>query len=102
MLARVRELKEGQFKEVEILKDVEKAEAVVMEKKRELSEVRQGVSSRKHALYNQSYLEFKQQTPKLGKREREERRTHKLFSMLSNSVSKMRYDSPGGPSGSNR
>ena len=55
MLARVRKLKEGQLKEVEAMKDVEKAEALVMEKKKELSEVRHGVSSRNHALYEQSY-----------------------------------------------
>ena len=102
MLARVRELKEGQLKEVEVIKDLEKVEALLMEKKRKLSDIRHGVSSRKHALYEPSYLDLKEKTPKPGKREREERRAKKMLGILS-SVTKLHYDSPDHvASGSNR
>ncbi len=101
-MARIRELKEGQLQEVEVIKDVEKVKALLAEKKRKLIELREGVSSSKSALYEPSYVDLKRNTPKPGKREREEMRTKKFISILSNSVTKLRYDSPDGPSGSNR
>jgi hypothetical protein len=102
LLARIRELKEGQLQEVEVIKDVEKVKALLTEKKRKFNEVREGVSSSKSALYEPTYVDLERNTPKPGKREREEMRTKKVISILSSFVTKLRYDSPNGPCGSNR
>jgi hypothetical protein len=103
LLARIREFKDGQLQEVEVLKDVEKAKALLTEKKRKLSDIRHGVSTRKCALYEKSYLDLKEKTPKPGKREREERRNRKLLAIFSSTTKQFHYDSPDHvASGSNR
>jgi hypothetical protein len=96
LLARVRELKEGQLHEVEYIKDVEETEALLTEKKRKLSAIRHSVSTRKHAIYDPRYLDLKVKTPKSGKREREEKRAKKLLGL----VTKLHFDNVA--SGSNR
>ena len=102
LLARIREFKDGQLQEVEVLKDVEKAKALLTENKRKLSDIRHGVSSRKCALHEPSYLDLKEKTPKPGKRERKERRTKKFLKMIG-SAKQLYYDSPNHvASGSNR
>ena len=62
------------------------------EKKRNLGDTRHGVASRKYVLYEPSYLDLKRNTPKPGKREREERRNQKMLGIYS-SATKLHYDS---------
>jgi len=57
---------------VEVLQDVEKAKALLTEKKRKLYNIRHEVSSRNYALYAPGYRDLKEKTPKLGK-EREKK-----------------------------
>ena len=79
---------------MEVFQDVEKAKPLLMEKKRKLHEIRHDVSARRYALHTPRYRDIKEKTPKLGKREREERRNRKLLGLLGSTTKLFSYDSP--------
>ena len=96
LLTRIREFNDGQLQEVEVLQDVERAKALLTEQKRKLHDIKHDVSARRihiYTLYTPSYRDIKEKTPKLGKREREERRNIKLLETIGSTPKQLYCDS---------